>query len=473
MSARRTAAALLAGLVLVLLPAAALATKPGHWTPVTSADGVNIDQVALLRTPDHVLHVVWHRKTPGNPTSADLMQTLVTPAGKVGAAQTIASDWIGIGDAALVRGGDGRLSIFAGATHTLDPGTVDGTATWSSTDGGASWSAPTVASIHGGFSDDVGAAIGGDGATPFFGWGETEGLLVHRGTVAATGEANFQTAAGFGCCGYSPGFALDATNGQLVVAWYSNATGHTGVYAQLVDQATGGPVGSPALMPGTAQAGYSIAHTPVVARAGKPGVFVAYGGGSPSAKKVLVWRYGAKHAQTVARRSAGVGDVGVAAGPKGRLWAFWSSHGRIYARRSNAKLSRWGATVSVRPAKHTGVIYKLAGDAQAKRLDLFGAFAPDLLGSVQTWHTQLLPGLALTAQPHRLKVGGVQKLKLRVTDAGAGVAKAKVKLGHAKRTTNGKGVAVFKVGPFSRRAKLVATATKAGYVKARAVVRVR
>lgn len=483
MSARRTVAALAcaAALLLVLLPAAALAGGPGRWTPVSAADGDNTDQVGLLRTPDGTLHVVWRRKTPGDPTSADLLQTLVSPAGAVGAPQAVASGWRGIGDPAIVQAdGGGIMAIFAGATQSLEIGAPDGIVAWQSGDGGRSWNAPVLVSPRGGFSDDVGATVDG-GGIPFFGWGQTGGLFVHRGTIAAAGESNFQSAAGFDCCGYSPGFARDGASGQIVVAWYSNATGHDGVYAQAVDSATGAPVGSPALMPGSATrfdgqliGSYSLAHTPVVSRPGKPGVFVAYAGGYPSTTKVLVWRFGASRSTTVAQRSTDVGDVGVAAGPAGRLWAFWSFRGRIYARRSNPQLSRWGATVSVRPPKGTGTIYKLAGSAQASRLDLLGAFQPNGGSGVQTWHTQLLAGLELAAKPARLTAGrGVQKLTLRVTDAGAGVGGATVRLGHAKRRTNGKGAATFAVGPFAKRATLVATAAKRGWTGARVVVRVR
>ena len=42
--------------------------------------------------------------------------------------------------------------------------------------------------------------------------------------------------------------ALDSA-GHLWIAWYSNATGRTGMYVQQLDPATGAPIGAPALAP--------------------------------------------------------------------------------------------------------------------------------------------------------------------------------------------------------------------------------
>lgn len=466
---------------LALLPALAGAAAPGHWTPVTSADGANIDQVGLARTPDGTLHVAWTRKTPGNSANDDLMQTPIAANGAVGAAQVLASNWVGVGSPAMARAADGSLLIVAGATSSLDPGAISDFGAWRSTDGGATWAQVSGdAALGGGFSDTPGLAFGGDGATPFFAWGTTFGLFVHRGLSATPATGNFQTANGFGCCGYDPGVALDG-NGQLVVGWYSNATNHEGVFAQAVDQATGNPVGAARLMPGsvttyggTPNSSASLARTPVVSRPGRAGVFLAYAGGYPTTTKVLVWRFGAARSSVIARRAAGVDDVALAADPAGRLWVVWSGGTRVYARRSNATLSSWGAVVSVPARKGTGSIYKLAANAQAGALDVLGAFEGAVPG-VQTWATQLQPGLTLTTAPAKLAAGGSgkQAVTLKVTDAGVPVAGAKVSLaGRSARTGRG-GTALLTVGPFARRTRLTAHATHAGYASATATVRVR
>ncbi len=483
MAARARLGLLAALLTLVLLPALAAAAAPGHWTAVTSADGANIDQVGLARTPDGALHVAWTRKTPGGGGDDDLMQTPIAPNGAVGAAQVLASNWVGVGSPAMARAADGSLLIVAGATSSLDPGAIGDFGAWRSTDGGASWiQVAGDAGLGGGFSDTPGLAFGSDGATPFFGWGTTYGLWVHRGLSATPATGNFQSGNGFGCCGYDPGIALDGASGQLVVGWYSNATNHEGVFAQVVDQATGTPVGSAKPMPGSVttyggvpSSSASLARTPVVGRPGRAGVFLAYAGGYPTTTKVLLWRFGAAKSSVLARRAAGVDDVALAADPAERLWVVWSGGTRIYARRSNAKLSSWGAVVSAPARTGTGSIYKLAANAQAGVLDVLGAFAPNGGSGVQTWATQLQPGLTLTTAPAKLAVGGAGKrtITLKVTDAGAPVAGAKVTLAGRSAKTGRAGTALLAVGPFAHRERLTARATHAGYVAASATLRVR
>jgi hypothetical protein len=462
--------------VLIAVPRAALATTPGHWDPVTSADGENIDQVATLRTPDGQLHVIWHRKTPGNGANADLMQTVIAPNGTVGAPQTLVTDWAGIGDPAIVRASDGQLLVFAAAQRSADSSDpIQNVALWSSSDGGASWAlSPADVAKGAGFSDPMGAAIGSDGATPFFAWSSTFGLFVHRGTDPAAASGNFHDAAGLGCCGYYPGVALDSAAGQLVVAWYALVSQGNGVYAQQVDEASGNPAGPLMRMPGTGDSVSPLQRVGVAARPGKPGVFVVYGGGGANETKVLLWRFGAPGSTQLAGGAAMLREPAIAATPDGRLWVAWTSKDRIYARRSNPAVTRWGATTSIAAKKGTGTVFKVALDAQAGAVDVFGAFAPTGGSTVQTWHSQMQPGLTLTASPSKLKVGGSpHKVTLKVTDAGSPVKGATVKLAGKSATTGAGGTASFSVGPFRRAQKLGARGTKAGYVAASTSVSVR
>lgn len=474
---------LIALLALALLPALSGATRPGQWNPVTSANGVNIDQVGLARTPDGKLHVASQRKTPGHDVHEDLLHTVIDADGRVGPAQAIVSDWIGIGSPAIARAGDGSLLLVAGATSSLDPGAIDSFGAWRSTDNGATWAQiPGEAALGGGFASPVSFAFGSDGATPFLTWGTTFGLFVHRGVSETEASGNFQTSNGFGCCGYDPGIALDGATGQLVVAWYSNADNHEGVFAQAVDQATGNPSGAVERMPGsvTTYAGSdnssaTLARTAVVSRPGKPGVFVGYTGNYPTTTQALVWRVGSRHSTVVGRRSSGIGHVALASDSAGRVWAVWSGGTRIYARRSNVDATSWGPLVSVAVRRGTDTVFKLAANAQSGMVDVLAAFSPSSTGDVQTWHTQLLPGLKLTAAPTRLALGGrgTQAVTLKVTDAGVPVAGAKVTLAGKSATTGRAGTVTLAVGPFKKRANLVARVKKDDFVAGRTVVRVR
>ena len=155
------------------------------------------------------------------------------------------------------------------------------------------------------------AAVGRDGSTIFATWATTAGVFVHRGVDAKVAALNFQAAPGWTCCGYDPGIALNPATHAPVVGWYSNATHHTGVYAQTVDPLSGAPVGGAVLLPGSAtnfegqpQAISPAARTPVVQRPGG-GIYLAAVGGYPVPRHVLVWKYpSAQRRLSVSKREA-------------------------------------------------------------------------------------------------------------------------------------------------------------------------
>jgi hypothetical protein len=466
--------------LLVLAPAAAAqAIAPGHWDPVTSANGVNIDQVATVRTPDGNLHVIWHHHT--SPSADSLVQTVISPSGHVGAPQEIASGWAGVGDAVILRDGAGRLLVIAPATRgtsATDP--LNSIAQWASTDGGSSWAlTPTPVADGAGFADPLGGALGPDGVTPFFAWTTTDGVFVHRGGDPPGTNTNLEAAAGsagFGCCGYDPGVARDSSTGAIVVAWYALVNQGDAVYARTIDPATNAPTGTTLRMPGTLSSVSPDQRVGLTGRPGKPGVYAAYNGSSPSQGSVLVWRFGAAGATTVARnRATQLHDPAIAATPDGRLWVAWSASGRIWARRSNPAVTKWGAVSSIPVRRGTGTVYKLALNASTGPLDVFGGFAPPSGSGVQTWHSQILPGLTLTVSPTKpsLAKGKHGTITATVTDAGTAVQGAKVLLGNSGATTNKNGKAKLKVGPITSTASFTVRATKPGYAATSVRVRVR
>src|SRR4051794_13030823 len=88
--------------VAVLLAAAAAApsAQAAPWKRVTTPDGGSTDQVALARTGNGVLHVVWSHPTGSN--TEDLNHSVISPAGKIGATNPVQSGWTGFTPAALV-----------------------------------------------------------------------------------------------------------------------------------------------------------------------------------------------------------------------------------------------------------------------------------------------------------------------------------------------------------------------------------
>jgi hypothetical protein len=480
---RRRAALLtsIGGLALLGAPPA-LAGTPGHWTRITDMTARNIDEVTLARTSDGVLHAAWSRPTPSNPGGGrDLLTLPISSAGTAGAPVVVASNWATMENPSLVPTGGMGLDLFEGAMRSTNfDETVANLALFTSTDGGQNWALDPldVTKTGAAYSSNVAAALGSDG-TPFETWGSSSCLCVHKGISSATGNTDFQQ--GLGDFGYEPGIALDPATGQLVVAWYSNGTGHDGVYTAQVDQTTGGLAGPQLPMPGTSDLldGPFSGRTPIVARPGG-GVYVAYEAGYPSHTKVLLWRVGSASSLVLAQNPAEVHSVGVASTPTGRLWVFWTARdhrGRpiVYARRSDPQATVWGTTVAVEPPAGATTSWNLVASGQADLLDLVGSFSLGSSSLAASWHTQVLPGLTLSASRTRLRAhtGQAQRVTFFVSDAGAPVKGATVRVGSVKGKTNSKGKVKLLLGPFAHRGSRLAAARLSGYVGTGIVLKIR
>src|SRR5213080_4902895 len=71
----------------------ALAGAPGKWTQLGDANLGNIDEVALARTPDGVLHAEWVIPGSNNDT---LVHDSITPSGVAAAPNVITTNWAAI-----------------------------------------------------------------------------------------------------------------------------------------------------------------------------------------------------------------------------------------------------------------------------------------------------------------------------------------------------------------------------------------
>jgi hypothetical protein len=378
----------------------------------------------------------------------------------------IESGWAAVSNPALAAAPGGALRIFFGGIRTTNVGeTQTNLSTSSAPAVGSPWTLQSGNVTEGGaaYASPAGAVALADG-TPLVSWGSSTGVFVHRGLTPGAADPDYQAAFG-GCCGYDTGLAVDGASGAPFLAWYSNATGHLGVYVQGVDAASGAPLGSATLMPGSVTGGNSsqqLARTPIASRPGKPGVYVAYPGGYPTQDRVLLWKVGGPSSATLAKGGTGDHrDVTLAGAPDGRIWVLWGQQingkPRVFARRSNPAVSAFGATVSIAPPPGADSIWKLDVNAQAGVADVLGSFSTP--GSLATWHTQIRPGLTVTASVKHAKKS--RTLTATVTDAGAPVSAATVKAaGHsAKTASNGK--AKLTLGP--GHGKVTVTATHAGY----------
>ena len=449
------------GAATCLLVAPALAQAAG-WVKVT-ANGPSIDQVGLLRTADGKLHAAWHQHT--SPLTEDLLDTTLSPGGKLLGTAPIQSGWADIQNPALVQGPEGIRVFWGGirTTATDEPNQELNTAF--SGDGGASWSLLTGSVVPIGaqaYGSPVAAATLPDG-TPLEAWAGTLGTWVHAGLVPDAPNHDFQ--APLGNYGYDTGLATDAA-GRAVLAWYSNAAGHLGVYAQDV-AADGSPVGAAVNFPGTAnmQVG-QIGRTPIVARPGG-GFYVAYATGYPAQKRIRLWKVGAAASTPIARTARG-SYATVAADDNGRLWVAWvdddGGDPHVLARRSNPSGRVFGEVVNAGRAGKAFQVYHLDASATDGALDILARFSVGTTSDAATFHTRVLPGLTLKTSRLRIPGDKTTSVTFTVLDAGQPVKSARVRAAGESDTTNASGKVTLDLSPATR--VVTARASSTGYVGA-------
>jgi hypothetical protein len=322
---------------------------------------------------------------------------------------------------------------------------------------GRTWTPPTPASRAGSSAKPVyvasglGAGAGLDG-TFLSAWGDSEpgggGFHVGLDPNAADGELP-------GALQRDPGIGVDSASGQVFLAWNDLDTS-TVVVSGL------SPPAPPVTLPNSAAA--QLQHpVGITGRIGAPGVFIAYTQGTnPFLGDPALYRIDTGRATKLTTKDGE--QVSIAAAPSGRLWVFWKKAATVFARRSNKAATKFGATRKLRvPGGGSSTIFSLAGEGSRGPLDLLTLVGPPSAG-IANFHQRILPGLTLAAKQ---KKSG--KTAFKVTDAGAPVAGAKVKVkGDGTKTTGAAGTVLFGLS----KGKHSATATKKGYAPAKATARV-
>jgi hypothetical protein len=441
-----------AALTALVCAGTAHAGPPGKWTQVTGVAGQpdqNILRAGLVRTADGVLHVGWMRAGAGN--SASVLHSAISANAKtVSGPDTIFTYSGGANESvALVRAPEGIRAFFAGleAGSSLDRAMATATSA-----NGQSWSAPASASRSGAakpvyVASGLDANVGLDG-TFYSAWGDSSpgggGFHVGLDPSIPDGElpAGLQS---------DPGVGVDSKSGQVFVAWNDLDASNVSVMAL-------SPLGAPVALPnsGAGQLQHEVGTT---GRIGAPGVFIAYTQGTNAfLGDPALFRVDTGKATKLTRKDGEM--VSIAAAPSGRLWMFWKDSGTVFARRSNKAATKFGATRTIRaPGGSAATIYSLTGEGSRGPLDVLALVDPPS-GGIANFHQRILPGLTLKAKK---KAGG--KTAFKVTDAGAPVSGAKVKVkGDGSKTTGKSGTVVFSLSPGKHKAK----ASKKGYASATA-----
>jgi hypothetical protein len=317
--------AVLAGTLAALTLGAPAAGADTVWTKISTDYAANIATPSLGLTGATAV-VAWTQETSPSTDDLNAVSFTTSPTQDViGAAQSkVLQGWaqIDYNHALFAAPGGGLQLIFNGihSTTTGDPLNNMAT-TLRNADG--SWAAPFA--VSGGSSAPTTGVL--SGTTPLVAGYATQGIEIFNAAVAhapGTSDQNLQTQLG-GCCGYSPRMALDSA-GHLWIAWYSNATGATGIYVQQLDPLTGAPAGAPTLAPSSESSNNNSFVVNLVCAAS---CRVLYGN-SPAAgpsNTIVSWWPGQGAPTTIANLAA----TGQSAGrvlasayrADGRLWVAW------------------------------------------------------------------------------------------------------------------------------------------------------
>jgi hypothetical protein len=423
-------AVLLAAIALVPLTASATTSRAdagAAWGRISGPNQPGVE-LGLARTKDGVLHVISNRGVSGTA----ITETRLAANGKAAGASTVATGWDGNGGLALVTMPNDTLRLFAaGATHAGS--SASGINTFTAPATGRSWQLQNGVFWGGAVANSaayIGATLTRDGQ-PVTAW---------RGSIAEGVPP--QTSHTFQGGMTASQLATDAGNGAVVLSGVTNA-GQGGVYVQQVLPAQGSRVVLP--LPG----GINDWNSSLSARAGAPGVYVAYADG----KAARLYRYAGS--PLVLRRGAFVSAT-VCAAPAGRLWIAWGDKvDGVFVTRSNMNVTAFEPVQRLKLPQNTsdGLTY-LQCEGSLGPVDLFADVFIGAAGGF--WHTHLLPHFSLRAQARKSSV------TLIARDAGDPVAGAAIRVAGRQVRTNANGQATIAL----RRGTYSASATAQGYASA-------
>ncbi len=428
---------------------------PGSWSLAGSGIRTVSGQIGTARTADGVLHVIWSRGGAGAPW--ELLETTVSPAGKVSSPTVIVSGWSRIDDvAATFATGKPLTAVFTG-TRTDTTGDPTNGLNLATSSGGV-WTVGTSAIYKSNFAGSSVPAIGyGRLGTFQQAWSANGVVVVHIGVDPARPAMSFGEGANVSL---EQSSYADAGNGADSggVAWCASGA-QPGIYWQSFypDSASAYPL---LLLPGSETTRCSAASRTAVAD-----VFAA--ASIDSERTVRVWAAyaGASFPSTDAASGPGIKQqVALARDTDvGRLWVGWrdADSGRLEFRRSSRSLGRWGAVVSTAIPASQDALYSLDLSAQDDRVDVIGRTTRD--SAVSLFHTQMFPGLTVGA----MSTG--KRITVRVTDAGDPVSGSTVLVGGRRLRTAADGT----VGITLPSGSYKVTATKVRYVGATTRVRVK
>jgi hypothetical protein len=447
----------------VVAPSGAVAAT--LHTTLLAKVGYGTTPPSFARTADGTLHVAFETNVSwGN--SADGVGALsISPSGHVGP-QVQALAW---GSGGSPNGIPGLAVLPSGsleATFGGSPSGDDGPWGISSSDGGATWTAPAdVGSGTMEFGDSY-VPLAVSNSTPVLGAGCCGGIVIQQGF--GTGAPTYLLTNNSDNDAAETGLAVDAATGAAIAGWNSNA-GSGGTWFQQVAPSEGTAEKIP--VPTQYGTGASLI---LAGRDSGPGVFAAYPGDYANTTHMRLLRYGGGSVGVGSVKGLHVNAWGVATGNDGRIWVLWSGvingKGVTAITRSNKAVTRF------EPIQQYGgtwaQLFTLNGDGRLGPLDLLLGGTPAVKTGPSVagiYYARVLPVLSASVSVSKLG-GGKFALKVNVTDAGDAVSGAKASAKGQSDKTNSNGTAKLTVSG-STGDHVTVTVTDAGYQVLKAKVR--
>jgi hypothetical protein len=442
--------------VALLLPNGAVGATL-HPKLLTKA-GYGAMPIGFARSADGRLHVAFETNLSWGDAASGVGTVAISPAGNVGP-QVQALAWSGVtsgspsGIPGLAVMPNGALqAVFGGS-----PSGVNGPWGITSTDGGATWSAP--ANIGSGLlaTGDSNLTLQVSNGTPVLTAGCCGNIVIQQGFGPGAPTAQL-TNASDDAAGQTAS-AVDAKTGAVIASWDSNA-GSGGIWLQQAAPTVG--VAHKAPIPSQYGTGASLM---LAGRDTGPGVFAAYAADYASTTHVRLLRYGGGSVAVGSVKGLHAAVSSVATSLDGRLWVMWAGdvngHGVTAYTRSNKAVTRFEP---IRTARFTWAqLFSLSGDGRLGPLDLLMSGTPDTKGTLVQgiYYARLQPLLSATVTTTSLK-NGKFKLNTKVTDAGDAVSGATVTSKGQSKTTNAQGSAKLTISG-SAGDHVTITITHAGY----------
>ena len=427
---------------------AAVKAKPSPWLQLSSGFGVDSStQPRVVRWHGRLL-VVWIQQTVDLQHSG-LKTRLLGSTGKVAGPVKTALTWSELSSDPAPFLLHGTPTIAFGGLRTLntsDPYT--GPMAYVQAADASSWtlghgSMTASRSAYG----DYGFGAGDDGhghALTAGVYSSSDHVTVHYGIDPSVPAAVPDTQlAGTGGDAQNANLARDPKTGISYALWYSSSSNgaQQGIRAARIYPTAGAPMPPAPLSTvnfgGVKESVNSLQDVGVTGRVGG-GVWAAYSSGYPSPHKLVLWHVGTRQTLTLTT-SGEVQYPSVAAGPGGRLWAFWIEGSTVHAVRTNPAVTKWGVVRVLNTPHGPGESPTHdAGDGSLGPLDLIVNVAHKPLvknanAAPEIFSTRILESLRVAVSPAKVSYATGGHVTVTVTDAGVPVAGAAVKIGSGRQ----------------------------------------